>query len=784
MKKRIKEAENKTSKDYCAQIPAVRNADKKKDSALLSSDYFKKFYAFVLAIGLVFASFGILFINYAARQGEAETSLFIRRATEQTKFAVEEHIKEEFITLLGAATIAEKQSDLSLENDTMRDVLAVFFRYNTFESVGFADRNGTAVLLDRYETSHQTDLSGEDFIRYAFKGRSFMTEARRVEFARNDVNIYSMPIYAEDAQTVRGVLFAANPADELRDIVNHSLYAGTGMAHVIDKHGNYVVESRSPLSLGIGDDIFELPQPMDQEIQEKISRDLSAGKNGYLEVNIGGEGRYVAYEPLNVNEWFVFYTVPEELVSAGLKGVTSRAIAMIEAAMVFFLLLIMIVHALYNKNRRALETLAFVDSLTGQRNYRKFLSDAAEKLDAGGAQYAVCYCDIKGFKYINDLFGRDVGDRLLQFWSDYFCDIMLDDELSGRVGGDVFVYLLLYKNKQEIAARFESTAQRLAVFPETLSYGYRVELYCGVFIADENDAGLSINDRIDHANMALKTVKDDRGASHLGFYSTEMREQKLWEAEVMSKMETALENGEFQLYFQPKVDIQNGDSVTGAEALVRWTSPDHGLVPPSRFIGIFEKNGFITRFDRYLFEKVCRFYQENFSADDLPALVLSVNVSRLELQQADFIRQYSQIKEKYGIPDEQIELEFTESLVFNNQFLFQSVVSDCKRHGFSCSLDDFGSGYSSLNILKSIPVDVLKLDRLFFEYEDNAERGRKLVKSILSMAKALNMKTVAEGIEQPEQVAQLREMGCDAVQGYVFAKPMPQEEFVRYLKNR
>ncbi len=781
MKEKINVTRTKSSKDYCAEIHNIRYSGKKKDGELLSSAYFKKFYGFVLAIGFLFVSFGVLFISYAARQGEAETSLFIQRATEQTKFAVEEHIKEEFITLLGAATVAEKQSDLSLENDMIRDVLAVFFRYNTFEVVGFADCNGMAVLLDRYETSYQTDLSGEDFISHALEGHNFMTEARRVEFARNDVNIYSMPIYDEGSYTPRGVLFAANPADELREIVNHSLYAGTGMAHVIDNHGNYVVESKSPLSLGIGNDIFTLSAAMDKKIQEKISGDLAAGKNGYLEVSIGGERRYVAYEPLKINDWFVFYSVSEQLVSVGLKGVTTGAITMIVTAMIFFLFLIMIVHALYNKNRRALETLDFVDALTGQRTYRRFLSDAAEKLNTDGEQYAVCYCDIKGFKDINDLFGRDVGDRLLQFWSDYFCEIMLEDELSGRVSGDIFVYMLKYKTKQEIAARFESTAQRLMVFPETLYYGYRVELYCGVFIADENDSDLSINDRIDRANIALKTVKEEGSANRLGFYSTEMREQKLWEAEVMSKMETALENGEFQLYFQPKIDIQNGDIVTGAEALVRWVSPDHGIVPPNRFIGIFEKNGFITKLDRYIFDKVCQFYHENFSSGDLPACVFSVNVSKLELMQADFIQQYSQIKDKYGIQDKIIELEFTESLVFNNQLLFQSVVTDCKRHGFLCSLDDFGAGYSSLNVLKSIPVDVLKLDRLFFAYGNDEARGRELVRSILSMAKALNMKTVAEGIEQPEQVFQLRKMGCDTVQGYVFAKPMPEKEFVRYL---
>ncbi len=772
----------KSSVDYCVGAKA-ESPPKIKYNEVLTSGYFKRFYAIVVAISIIFASLGIVFIHYAEALGKADTSLFIQRATEQTKFAVEEHIKEEFITLLGAAVIAEKQHNLTIESYVLKDVISGLFRHNAFEIIGFSDSNGLAVWVDRYNMKQTADLSDEDFIRQSLAGHNTFIESHREQFGRSDVVVYSVPVYNDGSYTVRGVLFAVDPADELRNIVEHSLYAGTGMAHIIDKHGQYMLKSHSPLSLGIGNSIFELSTPLDKKIQNEISDNLMSGKDGHHELYVNGETRMVSYEPLSVNEWFVFYSVPEKMVSAGMKKVTTGAITVFITSVLVFLLLIIWVHYLNNKNRRSLEMLAFVDHLTGQRNYQKFLADAAEILQSSGEQYAVCYCDIKGFKYINDLFGRDVGDRLLQYWSNYFCEIMLEGELSGRVSGDIFVYLLKYTNRHEIETRYESAAQMLAVFPETLMYGYRPEMYGGVFINDGRNAELSLDDMLDRANMAHKKVKEECGIGRLGFYSDEMREQKLWESEVMSKMESALENGEFQLYFQPKINIQNGDELLGAEALVRWLSADYGLVTPNRFIEIFEKNGFIIKLDRYIFERVCQYYNAYLSERDSPACILSVNVSRLELMQADFVRQYSEIKEKYNIPDNHIELEFTESLVFQNHLLFRSIVSECKRHGFLCSLDDFGADYSSLNILKSIQVDVLKLDGLFFERGNNAERGREIVKNIIAMAKALNMKTVAEGVDQPEQVDQLREMGCDAVQGYVFSKPMPQSEFVIFMSQ-
>ncbi len=738
-------------------------------------------YFLAFTVSLIFLVSGIAFILFASSLSREETGEYIQVATGQIKFALAEHINEEFGNLRAASIISHDRELLSPDG-TFTRLTKRLVANNSYIQVGIADRNGYAMWMEKGGI-RRGSLAGEPFIERALQGEQVVTGTRKNAVDGIDVNYYAVPIFDEASGRISGVLFAADPEEEFRNIINHSLYAGKGLAHIIDSQGNYIVKSMSPIVIGIGDNIFDIPYPLTETDKQKLLDNLAMGQAGYFERKIYEADRLVAYSPLGINGWHVFYAVPEYMVSAGLKNVTVGGIVVISAAVLAFIFFIMLIKRVNKKNRNALETMAFIDPLTGQRNYQKFLIDAAEILkNAQDMKYAICYCDIKAFKTINDLFGRETGDRLLRYYSDFLFELTQEGEVFGRITGDIFVSLRKYQSKQEIETRFESAAHRLMVFPETFSRGYRVELFGGVYFINRNDEKLPLNDMMDRAITAEKSAKTLKNGKHLCFYTDEMREQKLWEAEVESTMEAALENNEFQVYLQPKIDIQHGNRIMGAEALVRWISPEKGLIPPGRFIGLFEKNGFITKLDRYVFDTACRNYKETVLDRGQQKYILSVNVSRLGLLQPDFISTYVFMKEQYHIPDGCIELEFTESLAFENHTLFQSIVDECRRNGFLCSLDDFGAGYSSLNILKSIQVDVLKIDGLFFKYGDNSDRGRELVKNIISMAKSLHMKTVAEGIDEEYQVEQLREMGCDAIQGYIFAKPLPMEEFNRFVE--
>ncbi len=740
-----------------------------------------RIYGIAVALSLLYLSFGVWFIHYSSNLSRTETIGYIEAAIEQARFYIEEHVDETFDTLMATAMVAQDR-DLLSDDAVLRALVNGLSAHSTYVGIGFADRDGQAVWIDVFGRKHRADLSQEGFFQRALTGENALSNARYDNISKQAFHYYAVPIYDSKSDMIEGVMFAAHPQSELRAIINNSLYAGKGLAHIIDDQGNYVIKSASPLVLGIGDNIFDLERPVDTATEQEIRENLASRNSGHLIEAFYGQNRLVAYAPLDINNWYVFYAVPENLVSAGLKKVTVGAIVSVSISTVIFIFFIALIHRVNDKTRSALEDLAFVDPVTGCRNYHKFLLDAQVLLKSHDMeQYALCYVDIKGLKYINDLFGRDVGDRLLRYHAEHQASVTQEHELSGRIGEDSFVTLRRFQSKQEIELRFASAAHHLAVFPETFSKGFKPELYGGAYVLNK-DENLSLIDILDRAIAAQDDAKQTGGAVRFRFYSEAIRQRKLWDAEIESRMEAALEYNEFEIYLQPKIDIQNGDRILGAEALVRWVSPEKGLIPPGRFIELFEKNGFIVQLDTFVFVKACRYYKEVILDSGLPHFILSVNVSRLGLMQPDFMRTYTEIRQSFGIPDGCIELEFTESLVFGNHALFQTTVKECKSNGFLCSLDDFGSGYSSLNILKSIYVDVLKLDRQFFLYDDEMTRGQELVKNIIAMAKALNMKTVAEGIDDAAQVAQLRAMGCDAVQGYVFAKPMPEEEFTRYIE--
>ena len=245
-------------------------------------------------------------------------------------------------------------------------------------------------------------------------------------------------------------------------------------------------------------------------------------------------------------------------------------------------------------------------------------------------------------------------------------------------------------------------------------------------------------------------------------------------------MDAALANREFQVYLQPKVNASQGE-LAGAEALVRWIHPKEGFIPPNKFIPIFEQNGFILKLDDYMLEEIAK-QQAQWMAQGKKIVPISVNVSRAHFTREDLAQHICNIVDKYHVPHNVIELELTESAFFDDKKVLLNTVKQLRDAGFLVSMDDFGSGYSSLNSLKELQLDVLKLDADFFRGADSQERGLLIVSEVIDLAKKLNMKIVAEGIESREQVDFLIEQECDLIQGYYFAKPMPIREFEEKYK--
>ena len=421
------------------------------------------------------------------------------------------------------------------------------------------------------------------------------------------------------------------------------------------------------------------------------------------------------------------------------------------------------------------------DPLTGVYRFEAFKEEAQRLLDtASGAKYAVVYTDFVDFKYINDVYSYTFGDGILAEYGKILTTGLKEGELCGRVSADNFVLLLKYADRTEIAARRRRDDQKLAEFLSGTRYQNSLATYCGICCVEDVIEELKIEGFLDRANFARKVVKN--GSSPNYVYYDESIRNRLWkEKEVESRMLAALEKQEFQVYYQPKVDAKTGRAAC-AEALVRWCSEGGSVIPPDLFIPVFERKLMIDRLDQYVFDKVCCFLRQMLDKG-IEVQPVSVNVSRLQFYDQEFVTRYTEIRDFYRIPKDLLEIEFTESIVFDNTNRMMQIVEALKGAGFSCSIDDFGKGYSSLGMLKNLPVDVLKIDQIFFQEGEDRERDLAVVQGIIEIGQKLHIKTVAEGIETREQAAWLRENGCDLIQGYAFYRPMPQKDYGQLLES-
>ena len=422
---------------------------------------------------------------------------------------------------------------------------------------------------------------------------------------------------------------------------------------------------------------------------------------------------------------------------------------------------------------------ADMDQLTGGRSRRKFYEDTKKLLKHSNPEnWAIVLFDIDKFKYVNDRLGYEEGNRMLERLHKTISDHLEKDEVFARMSDDNFVMTIrnatdieLNSRVNDIFTEFDRRNSLFVKYPVVFSAGIcRLNQCMHESKRDEVD----ISAAIDRCKIAKSTLKGTHFSS-IAFYDGSIRARALREKDYESIMPTALKNREFQCYLQPKYGLRSRN-IEGAEALIRWNSPEFGFISPGDFIPIAEKNGFVVELDFFILEEVCR-TMRHWIDDGKTPVVISVNQSRLHLNYDDYIWRLREIVDKYDIPYEYIELELTESVFTENAEKLLKIMHKLHEIGFKLSLDDFGSGYSSLNMLKDMPVDVVKIDKEFFSDTMNTQKGRAVISTVVDLAKNLDMDVISEGVETREQVEFLTEIHCAMVQGYYFAKPMPIADF-------
>lgn len=424
-----------------------------------------------------------------------------------------------------------------------------------------------------------------------------------------------------------------------------------------------------------------------------------------------------------------------------------------------------------------LKYLAEYDALTDIFNKAKFFQATREMLDISSSkQFAFVRFDIARFSLINSFYGTDVGDQLLIFIANELRKLSeIYTELTyGRIEADVFSFCIPYIDKKKLMRVIETLKINFKLYP----IDFDIVATYGIYIA--KDLSIPVYKMHDFANLASKSVKGNY-INNCAFYNSKMSHALETEQEIINEMNDALSNEQFIIYLQPKYDLRT-NMPAGAEALVRWQHPTKGLISPGVFIPIFERNGFISKLDYYIWKKVCILIRSWLDKGISPHPI-SVNVSRVNLYNPYFVDTLCRLTDKYQIPRELLNLELTESSYTDNPEAMSATTKKLRANGFIVMMDDFGSGYSSLNILKDIEVDVLKIDMKFLSQAEIPGRSENIIASVVRMAKWLNVPVIAEGVEKEEQVEFLFSIGCEYVQGFYFAKPMPIAKYEAMINN-
>lgn len=416
------------------------------------------------------------------------------------------------------------------------------------------------------------------------------------------------------------------------------------------------------------------------------------------------------------------------------------------------------------------------DTLTGLYT-KQYLYECIRKLlgsDPDTDFYAV-FVDVKNFKIVNDVFSSDFGDHALIQIAEWIKKNMSISCVYGRLAGDTFG---IFMPKERFEKDKEKTEKKLSNFVvASENFEHRLLIHIGVYEVVNRDMDVSV--MFDRAHLALSTITDEYNM-HIAYYDNDLREKMLWDQRISAALTLAIRTRQIRPYLQPITD--NRGRVVGAEALARWQHPDYGFMPPVKFIPVFEKNGMIVELDRYMWRCACEILRDWKGKHD--DLFVSVNISPKDFYFFDVASEIKGLVREFDIDPSKLRIEITETVMMNDSEERMKILDELRQSGFVVEMDDFGSGYSSLNMLKDMPVDVLKIDMKFLSSSKSRERAKTIVKNIIKLSEELDIDSLTEGVETRYQYQQLSQMGCKMFQGYYFAKPMPIEDFVSFAVKK
>lgn len=724
--------------------------------------------AFVLGVSILLAA------NSAGLRQELNhsTQAYLQDVTTQTTSDIRDTIQHKIQDLQGISSsiVALRESG---GEDSIQEFLNEKAQTLEFEPLILVDRQGT--VLASQPVSALTDESIEELIQLPHIQASFDGETHTSYLGGETDILYSTPVYTDG--DVTEVLIGVRRRERMQAMIAAKHFSGRSISCIVDTRGTMVLAPVDMQPFVQLNEIFA--DSNNQEVIDEIQgmqEGMSAGRGGILRfTSVSGEDLFLAYNALEINDWVLLTVIPADILTGGAAKYVFFSFFLVGATILLLVLLFWAVFWFSRAHQKHLEELAFLDPVTGGLNNAAFqmcYRDRAPSMEPGA--YTIVLLNVRGFKFVNERFGTQTGNDSLRYLYQVLSrHVRAGEEWTARGEDDSFFLCLKESQPEAIQKRLDDAIFDINSFSDvSLPYGEMVMQQGACVVEDPKQEITLLQDR---ARMAYQSRRLE-SQSRCVFYDERIAEQLKTEQELDELFDESLARGDFQVYFQPKIGLESG-RLEGAEALIRWNHPQKGMISPGEFIPLFEKNGKIRRLDFYVFQTVCGHLRQ-WQEEEMPLIPISVNLSRQHFQDPSFLESFCRTAEAHCIPHGLLEFELTESIFFDDRQI-QAVkdrIQQMHACGFLCSLDDFGSGFSSLGLLREFDVDSIKLDRRFFLNLDNA-KAQDVVDCLLDLARRLRLKTVAEGIETEEQLAFLRTVRCDQIQGFVFSRPLPLPEF-------
>ena len=635
--------------------------------------------------------------------------------------------------------------NLNMETDLNSSLLEMK-KESDFSSIQFIDMNHNVYSSEKNSKLLYNDLSDEykDKIKSGFEGKQSAFKEKN-----NDRLTYITPVY-EDTNQIVGVLCADSGLQPYMDLMKKSISGGN--LYVTDLKDFYGIQKDSE-----SNEVLAVLKNMG--LSEKVS--------GLIGVK--GQEHGIVVKKTDIQGWYLCYVNSAKSLNYSMYVMSRTTNYVLMLFVIVVILLLWIAYRMMVKNNDEMEKLAYTDQLTGAVSFARF-TQLVRMYAHKNNDYSLVSLNLRRFKFMNEILGRDKSDDFLCRIVTCIKPMLKKDEIICRDSADVFYMLLIGTDENVISNRIHAIFN--SIRQNTKDFCYEYEFCCGVI----SNSTYSFEQMLTNVMFALAQSKE-MASENICFFDEEVHKKKEFENFVESNMQQALDSNCFEMVLQPKVDLDT-NLVVSAEALVRWKLEDGTYLPPSSFVGIFEKNRFCSKLDFYMLRKAIQQIRKWIDMGIQPVNI-SVNQSKIVFYHENYISELQSLLAEYDVSASYITLEVLESTVIEDFKLFNQILSEVKKLGFSVSLDDFGSGYSSLNVLSKLDIDELKVDRIFLHTDSELENKKTkwILEAIINIAKKSNIRVVVEGVESIEDDRFIRCIGANVGQGYYYSRPLAIDAF-------